>query len=134
MNCARLLDAKSLSDSVQVRSADDASFAVCDTCRRRAVLASRGIAVAAPIEIAEVKHEGDVDFEKEILPIFRRNCLACHSATEAQSDLVLESPQTILKGRQRRAGGRGGQERARACCSSWRASKKSRTCRRRTTT
>src|SRR5882724_11489477 len=55
-------------------------------------------ALAAPIEIAAVKHDGDVDFEKEILPIFRRNCLACHSATEAQSDLVLESPQTILKG------------------------------------
>jgi len=51
-----------------------------------------------PIEIAEVKHEGPVDFEKEILPIFRRNCLACHSATEAQSDLTLETPQTILKG------------------------------------
>src|SRR5438128_1967875 len=56
------------------------------------------LASAAPTAIAEVKHEGDVDFEKEILPIFRRNCLACHSATEAQSDLVLESPQTILKG------------------------------------
>src|SRR6187397_3751663 len=55
-------------------------------------------ASAAPIEIAEVKHEGPVDFEKEILPIFRRNCLACHSATEAQSDLTLETPQSILKG------------------------------------
>src|SRR5262245_26629402 len=54
--------------------------------------------IAAPIDIAEIKRDGDVDFEKEILPIFRRNCLACHSATEAQSDLVLESPQTILKG------------------------------------
>jgi WD40 repeat protein len=51
-----------------------------------------------PIEIADVKHDGPVDFEKEILPIFRRNCLACHSATEAQSDLTLETPQTILKG------------------------------------
>ncbi len=55
-------------------------------------------AAADPIAIADVKHEGDVDFEKEILPIFRRNCLACHSATEAESDLVLETPQTILKG------------------------------------
>lgn len=62
-----------------------------------AVAAPR-LAYSAPIEIATVKHEGDVDFEKEILPIFRRNCLACHSATEAQSDLVLESPQSILKG------------------------------------
>lgn len=51
-----------------------------------------------PIEIAEVKRDTPVDFEKEILPIFRRNCLACHSATEAQSDLVLETPQSILKG------------------------------------
>jgi WD40 repeat protein len=57
-----------------------------------------GHALAAPIDIAEIKRDGEVDFEKEILPIFRRNCLACHSATEAQSDLVLESPQTILKG------------------------------------
>jgi WD40 repeat protein len=53
---------------------------------------------AEPIAIAEVQHAGDVDFEKEILPIFRRNCLACHSATEAESDLVLETPQSILKG------------------------------------
>ncbi len=55
-------------------------------------------ATAEPIAIAEVKREAPVDFEKDILPIFRRNCLACHSATEAESDLVLETPQTILKG------------------------------------
>jgi hypothetical protein len=55
-------------------------------------------AQAEPIAIAEIQHQGDVDFEKEILPLFRRNCLACHSATEAESDLVLETPQTILKG------------------------------------
>ncbi len=53
---------------------------------------------AAPIAIADVKHEGPVDFEREILPIFRRNCLACHSATEAESDLVLENPAAIIKG------------------------------------
>ena len=50
------------------------------------------------IEIAQIKHDGPVDFEKEILPIFRRNCLACHNATDAESDLVLETPQTISKG------------------------------------
>ncbi|HUE73348.1 MAG TPA: c-type cytochrome domain-containing protein [Pirellulaceae bacterium] len=55
-------------------------------------------ASAEPIAIADVKRDAPVDFEKDVLPIFRRNCLACHSATEAQSDLVLESPQTILKG------------------------------------
>src|SRR3990167_6476137 len=50
------------------------------------------------IAIAEVTHEGDVDFEKEILPIFRRKCLACHNNTDAESDLVVETPQSILKG------------------------------------
>src|SRR5690242_6428273 len=65
-----------------------------------AIAAANGISpsTAASIDIAEIKRDDDVDFEKEVLPIFRRNCLACHSATEAQSDLVLESPQTILKG------------------------------------
>jgi WD40 repeat protein len=53
---------------------------------------------SAQIQVAEVKHEGPVDFEKEILPIFRRNCLACHSATEAEGDIVLETPEKIIKG------------------------------------
>lgn len=53
---------------------------------------------AAPIAVAEVQHAGPVDFEKEILPIFRRSCLACHNATEREGKLVLESPVTITKG------------------------------------
>ena len=52
-----------------------------------------------PIQIADVKHDGPVDFEKEILnKILRRNCVACHNATDAEGDLVLETPATILKG------------------------------------
>ena len=51
-----------------------------------------------PIQIATIKRDTKVDFEKEILPIFRRNCLACHNSTEAESDLVLETPKAILKG------------------------------------
>ena len=50
------------------------------------------------IPVAEVKHKGSVNFEKEILPILRRNCLACHNRTDAESDLVLETPRTILEG------------------------------------
>ena len=54
---------------------------------------------AKPIVVADVKHEGPVDFEKEILDkIFRRKCLACHNATDAESDLVLETPALVLKG------------------------------------
>nr|MCU0983264.1 hypothetical protein [Pirellulaceae bacterium] len=55
-------------------------------------------AAAAAIEIAAVQHAGDVDFEKEILPILRQNCLACHSSTKAESDLNLETPRTMLTG------------------------------------
>lgn len=51
-----------------------------------------------PITIAEVKHEGPVDFEREILPLLNKNCVACHNRGKAESELVLETPQTILKG------------------------------------
>jgi len=51
-----------------------------------------------PIEIAAVQREDPVDFEKEILPILKKSCLACHNQAEASGDLVLETPQSILKG------------------------------------
>ncbi|MCH7725896.1 MAG: hypothetical protein IH991_05360, partial [Planctomycetes bacterium] len=51
-----------------------------------------------PIAIAEIKHDGMVDFQREVLPILQRNCLACHNAAEAESDLILETPKSILKG------------------------------------
>ncbi|MCH8922719.1 MAG: hypothetical protein IIA67_06170, partial [Planctomycetes bacterium] len=50
------------------------------------------------IAIAEANLGRKVDFEKDVLPIFRKNCLACHNSSEAESDLVMETPQTILKG------------------------------------
>ena len=50
------------------------------------------------IPIAKIKHAGPVDFEREILPILNRNCLACHNQTKAKGALILETPQTILKG------------------------------------
>lgn len=52
----------------------------------------------AAIPIAELKRDAPVDFEKEILPLFKNNCLACHNQTKAKADLVLETPETILKG------------------------------------
>ena len=52
----------------------------------------------APIAIAEVKHDGPVSFKKEILPLFAKNCLACHNATTHESGLVLETAAAILKG------------------------------------
>jgi len=67
-----------------------------------ALLVSLAVPAAAeddkPIPIAAVKHDGPVDFEREVLPILKKNCLACHNSTKAESDLVLETPETIRKG------------------------------------
>jgi WD40 repeat protein len=57
-----------------------------------------GSACAAEIQVADVTHEGEVDFSSEILPLLRQNCLACHNRKDAESDLVLESVESILKG------------------------------------
>jgi len=64
------------------------------------LLAAPGLAAEPPkaLAIADVKHSGPVDFEKEILPILRSNCLACHNLSVAESELVLETPRMILKG------------------------------------
>jgi WD40 repeat protein len=65
-----------------------------------ALLASVGerLNAADPIAIENVQRNEAVSFEKEILPILQKNCLACHSAKEKQGNLVLESPQDIIKG------------------------------------
>lgn len=39
-----------------------------------------------------------VDFYQDVYPILESKCLACHSGAVAESDLVLESAKTILKG------------------------------------
>lgn len=52
----------------------------------------------AEIPVASVQRDQPVMFEKDILPIMQKNCLACHSLTEKQGDLVLESAAAILKG------------------------------------
>lgn len=82
----------------KILSAKNSSTAMVLLLGAMSIVVSTERGFAAPIAIADVKHDGTVDFEREILPIFRRNCLACHSATEAESDLVLENPQAIIKG------------------------------------
>ncbi len=59
---------------------------------------------APPIAIADLKRGKPVNFEAEILPVLRRNCIACHNGTKAENHLVLETPQTILKGGDSSAG------------------------------
>jgi WD40 repeat protein len=38
------------------------------------------------------------DFDKDVLPLLKKNCLACHSSNKAKADLVLETPALMRKG------------------------------------
>lgn len=61
--------------------------------------ASAGAPLAVtPLPVAELRRTDAVDFEKEILPVLRKNCLACHNQTRAKADLILETPATIARG------------------------------------
>jgi len=57
-----------------------------------------GQLAADPIQINAVQRSEPVLFEKDILPILQRSCLACHSASARQGDLVLETPDAMRKG------------------------------------
>ena len=50
------------------------------------------------IPVGRIKHPAPVDFEREILPILKNNCLACHNKTTAKARLILETPQAMLQG------------------------------------
>jgi WD40 repeat protein len=59
---------------------------------------SRTPAPGPPITVDQLQRTEPVSFEKEILPVLQKNCLACHSASERQGGLILETPAGILKG------------------------------------
>ncbi len=48
--------------------------------------------------MADLKREEPVNFATEVYPFLKANCLACHNSTKAKADLILESPQDMLKG------------------------------------
>ncbi len=62
------------------------------------LLGATATASAAVISVAPLHRTTPVEFESEILPMLKQSCLACHNQTKAKADLILETPQTILKG------------------------------------
>lgn len=48
--------------------------------------------------IAELQRAESVSFAKDILPVLRQNCLACHNASKAESELALDTVAAMLKG------------------------------------
>jgi WD40 repeat protein len=73
-------------------------LAVATLLTPRGVGAEPAAAASKAIQITSVQRSTPVDFEKELLPLLRNNCLACHNRTKAKADLVLETPADILKG------------------------------------
>ena len=51
-----------------------------------------------PLTVADLQRTDPVDFATEIMPILKRNCLACHHEKEAEGGLVLESAESIHQG------------------------------------
>jgi WD40 repeat protein len=54
--------------------------------------------IAAPLEIAPLNRATPVDFEREIVPFLRDNCLSCHCKTTTKGGLNMETPELMLKG------------------------------------
>ncbi len=52
----------------------------------------------SPIPIAEITRETPVDFAKEIYPLLKKNCIACHNSSKAKAKLNLETPASMIKG------------------------------------
>ncbi len=52
----------------------------------------------AALPVAELQRNTQVDFAKEIVPVLKQNCFACHNAKKAKADLNLESPQDMIAG------------------------------------
>ena len=63
-----------------------------------AICLAIGSPVLGEIAIKTPARTGEVDFNADILPLFKANCLACHSQSEAEGDLVLESADSVRNG------------------------------------
>tara|TARA_B100001057_G_scaffold264661_1_gene264861 strand:+ start:9098 stop:12490 length:3393 start_codon:yes stop_codon:yes gene_type:complete len=50
------------------------------------------------LEVAEINRDKPVDFQEEILPMLRANCLACHNRTRSKGEVIMETPDDIRKG------------------------------------
>lgn len=55
-------------------------------------------AIDLPIPVSAVKRDAPVDFAKEIMPLLKRNCVACHHEKESEGGLNLESHSSLMKG------------------------------------
>ena len=74
--------------SNQLRVALSFAFVICVT----------GIPARGSLPISPLARDTPVDFDREVLPFLRDNCLSCHSQTTTKGALNLETPELMLKG------------------------------------
>ena len=48
--------------------------------------------------MAEIAREEPVDYAREVFPVLKKNCLACHNSTKAKSGLNMETPALMIEG------------------------------------
>lgn len=63
-----------------------------------ALISLSSVAQDLPLDVADLPRTEPVDFATEIMPLLKRNCLACHHEKEAEGGLVLESAASLRKG------------------------------------
>ncbi|MEC8905636.1 MAG: c-type cytochrome domain-containing protein, partial [Verrucomicrobiota bacterium] len=57
-----------------------------------------GVGPAQPLPIASIDQKYPVSYAKDIAPVFKKSCIACHNATKAKAKLNLENVSLIMKG------------------------------------
>lgn len=62
------------------------------------VTATTALTAQEPLPIAAVDRDEPVHYVREILPILKRNCLACHFEQESEGGLNIETHQQLLAG------------------------------------
>lgn len=53
---------------------------------------------SAALEVRRPAGTNSLDFDRDILPALRANCLPCHNKSTTKGDLLLESPADMIKG------------------------------------
>src|SRR5437764_874050 len=55
-------------------------------------------AAEKPIEVVKIDHKDPVSYEKEVEPILRAKCVACHSGKELKGKFDVGNYATLMKG------------------------------------
>ena len=66
---------------------------ICFSTSSAKAVEDDAVIVPEPIQL-----DRPVEFQKDIYPIFAGNCLACHNKVNAESDFVLESAESTVRG------------------------------------